>query len=416
MSSMELRLLHSLVHKEIYADCIDIVSPTAFSEDLQDIAEAIQHCHDEFTTGVDLDVVQEYLRTQKVSTTAKDGLLEVLFDKIRQVDPVDKGVARKFIYNIAVRDQRLTALDTLARIIEKNEESHEEVVSILSKHSVEDTNEGEIVPSDLKELEAFYNVQNKYPFNIPMLQRQIGGLAKGNLAIVFGRPEIGKSSFVASMVAEYLKKGIKVEYYANEEPGMKIMLNIRRACTGEDDRAIAKAIRANKDTTEWPKYATNLTVRQIGAMSMEAILSRTIKRKPEVVILDQVDKLHLMQKYDATHEKLKALYQKSREVAQTGACLVVNVSQASIDAEGKGYVPYSMLDGSKTGKAGEADMIIGLGKEGLLHPPDEDERAQQLSITISKNKVNGWHGRSDVWFDAHTNQWSDRNESSNAAT
>ena len=413
MSSMELRLLRSLTHKEIYADCIDIVSPTAFSEDLQDIASAIQECHDQFTTGVDLDVVQEYLRTQKVSTTAKDELLEILFNKIREVDSVDKGVARKFIYNLAVRDQRLTALDTLARIIEKNEESHEEVVSILSKHSVEDTDEGEIVPSSLAELEAFYSIQNKYPFNVPMLQRKIGGLSKGNLAIVFGRPEIGKSSFVASMVAEYLKSGISVEYYANEEPGMKIMLNIRRACTGEDDRAIA---RANKDNTNWPKYAESLTVRQIGAMSMEAILSRTIKRKPEVVILDQVDKLHLMQKYDATHEKLKALYQKSREVAQTGECLVVNVSQASIDAEGKAYVPYSMLDGSKTGKAGEADVIIGLGKEGILHPPDEDERAQQLSVTVSKNKVNGWHGRSDVWFDAHTNQWSDRNGSSNAAT
>ena len=253
MSSMELRLLRSLTHKEIYADCIDIVSPTAFSEDLQDIASAIQECHDQFTTGVDLDVVQEYLRTQKVSTTAKDELLEILFNKIREVDSVDKGVARKFIYNLAVRDQRLTALDTLARIIEKNEESHEEVVSILSKHSVEDTDEGEIVPSSLAELEAFYSIQNKYPFNVPMLQRKIGGLSKGNLAIVFGRPEIGKSSFVASMVAEYLKSGISVEYYANEEPGMKIMLNIRRACTGEDDRAIAKAIRANKDNTNWPK-------------------------------------------------------------------------------------------------------------------------------------------------------------------
>ena len=416
MSSIELRLLRSLTHKEIYADCIDIINPTSFSEDLQDIASAIQDCHDEFETGEDLDVVQEYLRTRKISTTAKDELLDTLFNKIREVDPVDKGVARKFIYNLAVRDQRLTALDTLARIIERNEESHEEVVSILSQHSVEDTNEGEIVPSSLTELEAFYSIQNKYPFNVPMLQRKIGGLSKGNLAIVFGRPEIGKSSFVASMVAEYLKSGISVEYYANEEPGMKIMLNIRRACTGEDDSAIAKAIRANKDTTDWPTYAEHLTVRQIGAMSMESILSRTIKRKPEVVILDQVDKLHLIQKYDATHEKLKALYQKSREVAQTGECLVVNVSQASIDAEGRAYVPYSMLDGSKTGKAGEADVIIGIGKEGVLHPPDEDERAQQLSVTVSKNKVNGWHGMSDVWFNAHTNQWSDRNGSSNAAT
>ena len=76
-------------------------------------------------------------------------------------------------------------------------------------------------------------------------------MSKGNLAVVFGRPEIGKSSFIAHMVAGYIKNGITVEYYANEEPGRKIMLNIRRAVTGESDSDVASAIQKEHTPKEW---------------------------------------------------------------------------------------------------------------------------------------------------------------------
>ena len=42
-----------------------------------------------------------------------------------------------------------------------------------------------------------------------------------------------------------------------------------------------------------------------------------------------------------------------------------------------------MLDGSKTGKAGEADIIIGIGVA---------EHEEFRTIKFSKNKINGWHG------------------------
>jgi hypothetical protein len=46
-----------------------------------------------------------------------------------------------------------------------------------------------------------------------------------------------------------------------------------------------------------------------------------------------------------------------------------------------------MLDGSRTGKAGEADVIIGIGKTGT-----SEEENTTRHICISKNKLNGWHG------------------------
>jgi replicative DNA helicase len=416
MNNMELRLLRSIVDREIYNECRDRISPSMFSEDLQDIAEAIIDLHAEFSDGVDMDVVLEHLITKKVSSTAKNNLLGELISRINTVDPVTYDVTKKFITNLALKDQRITALNELARIIEKNGDSHEEVISILSKANYEEDIQGEIIGSSLSELEQHYTTQNKFPFNVPKLQEAIGGLSKGNLLGVFGRPEVGKSSFVASLVAGYMKAGIYTEYYANEEPGIKIMLNIRRAATGEDDAAIVSAIRSKKDPTNWPKWAEYLTVRQISDMSIETIMSRAQKAKPEVIILDQVDKLSLKEKYDAGHERLRALYEKSRMIAKSCDCLVVNVSQASVDAEGRYKVPYSMMDGSKTGKAGELDVALGIGKQGELHKDDEDPRMQEVGLTISKNKVNGWHGTAHTYFNAYTNQWSDNNDGSRAAT
>ena len=55
-----------------------------------------------------------------------------------------------------------------------------------------------------------------------------------------------------------------------------------------------------------------------------------------------------------------------------------------------------MLDGSRTGKAGEADHIIGIGKTGT----SEEEAA--TTHLISKNKLNRWHGMFTSHIDVHT--------------
>ena len=84
---------------------------------------------------------------------------------------------------------------------------------------------------------------------------------------------------------------------------------------------------------------------------------------------------------------------------------MINVSQASIDADGQNRITYDMLDGSKTGKAGEADIIIGIGKNDFLKDDVSDPRNQIRYVTISKNKINGWHGMLPVTFNSITNQW-----------
>ena len=77
---------------------------------------------------------------------------------------------------------------------------------------------------------------------------------------------------------------------------------------------------------------------------------------------------------------------QSREICKKANCLVWAVSQASYNGENRQLITYAMLDNSRTGKAGEADFIIGIGK------PSEVDTDGTRILNISKNKVNGWHG------------------------
>ena len=221
---------------------------------------------------------------------------------------------------------------------------------------MEEQEDSELVSLNLTDLGTHLSSGGKYGSSIPTVSKNIVGYAKQNLIIIFGRPEVGKSSLVAAEVAGWMQQGWRIDYYANEEPGRKI----------------------------------------------ETIIQRAIKEKPDVIVLYQLDKMSMDGKYNNTADRLKALYERARVLAKTSDCLVVAVSQASADAENKAVVTYADLENSKTGKAGEADIIIGIGRRGEV----SSERTQMRVITISKNKINGWLGSDSVLFDRHANQWS----------
>ena len=86
-----------------------------------------------------------------------------------------------------------------------------------------------------------------------------------------------------------------------------------------------------------------------------------------------------------------------RELAKRHDCAVIGVSQASAEAEGKTRVDFSMMEGSKTGKAAEADVVLGIGKHSGTNEDGEPDHTRFL--TISKNKLSGYHGSIPVMIE-----------------
>ena len=91
--------------------------------------------------------------------------------------------------------------------------------------------------------------------------------------------------------------------------------------------------------------------------------------------------------YARTDEKLRQIYTSVREIAKRRDCAVIAISQASADAHNRNSISFDQMENSKTGKAAEADLIIGIGRNA-----NSDLENKIRTLCVSKNKINGYHG------------------------
>ena len=110
----------------------------------------------------------------------------------------------------------------------------------------------------------------------------------------------------------------------------------------------------------------------------------------DLIFVDMADKIELSTKFNSGHERLRELYYRLRELAKKHNCAIIGLSQASAEAEGKVYLNQAMMEGSRTGKAAEADLMVLIAK----NPPLEgqDEEGPQRHLCAVNNKLTGWHG------------------------
>ena len=87
---------------------------------------------------------------------------------------------------------------------------------------------------------------------------------------------------------------------------------------------------------------------------------------------------------------LKANAIHARQIAKQQECAVFYMSQLSAEAEGKVVLNQAMMEGSRTGKAAEADLMVLIAKNPVVDGQEEEDTQRHLNVV--KNKLSGWHG------------------------
>lgn len=262
-------------------------------------------------------------------------------------------------------------------------------------------------------LEELYNEQIKQHglrWRLQTLNRMLGSLRKGDFGFIFARPEVGKTTFLASEVS-YFAEQLQEEdgpilWINNEEKGEKVKIRIIQASLGLPLAALISNITNNQVEYE---HKTN---HKIKLFDRAAVTKSTIEKlcatlKPSLVLLDQIDKIH---GFDGDREDLKlgAIYIWAREIAKT-YCPVIGVTQADGTAEGKKWLTMDNVSNAKTAKQAEADWILGIGS---THA-DGFEYVRHLHL--SKNKLTGdsdtdpelRHGKQDVLIEPQIARYRD---------
>ena len=239
---------------------------------------------------------------------------------------------------------------------------------------------------DLEELLDDVAGEPDFPFDWNIIGDVLQGMWRGNLGIIFARPEVGKTTFCAYLCSKYVKQKKTIIYWANEEPAKLVKLRMIQsyfAITKEEMNSNRRKYIALYREHIKPY----LRIMDAVGTSIEEINDFAQLNKPDIMFCDQLDKFKVRGEFGRGDERLKEIYVLAREVAKRNNLLMWAISQASYDAHDRAFIDYAMLDNSKTGKAGEADVIIGLGKTG-----SSEVENNVRHICISKNKINGWHG------------------------
>jgi hypothetical protein len=111
--------------------------------------------------------------------------------------------------------------------------------------------------------------------------------------------------------------------------------------------------------------------------------------KPDVVLLDMGDKFAKTGGFARTDEALKANAVHARMIAKQHECAVFYMSQLSADAEGKVLLNQSMMEGSRTGKAAEADLMVLIAKNPVVDGQDEEDTQRHLNVVKNKQVDTG---------------------------
>ena len=387
---IEKELITLLLKKDFYEENKGRITKEMFTNGTGNLYETISKAHDDSDKDLSLEEVST-LHTEvynpALTRTSKENFLNLL-EEIKEQELPNKKIASNILKAMHKRNVAQKIAVQATEIFNGKEEALSSIQNLLDSSNEVEKEEYDCVTSDIDNLLDALKDNTKWKFNLAPLRERVNGVGEGNLLVVFARPESGKTAFWVNLLAGeegFLTQGAKVCALINEEPAIRTQMRLINAYTGMTFEEIQEDIPTAKE--KWSQVSTNIKILDTVDWTLDKVDSFVAKEQPDIVVIEQLDKVHMPGNFARTDEKLRAIYTGAREIAKRRNCCIIAISQASADASGKLDITFDMMENSKTGKAAEADVIIGVGFRNKLDT-DQDLR----SLAISKNKITGWHG------------------------
>ena len=392
---MELGLLRSLMDKQFYDDHRGAKCPTRiFSKDAQKIKVIIDQCMTKYDRTITPDEVQAlFLSSNPSMTTAQKSAYSAMFDKIKREQPMGSDIAQEVLSKLFQQIIGEEIANLGFDYVNGSKTSLEPVRMLLEQYGDDFTPNLNVKwdDIDIDTLLAKNDLEARWAFNIPTLVRKLEGINEGHLIEVGARPNTGKTSFHASLIASpegFARQGAKCIVLCNEEGTHRVGARYLTASTGMTMQEIKQNPTQARDRYE--PIRKNIRLRDATGRDMSWVESVCKAYKPDIVVLDMGDKFAVTSGFARQDEALKANAIHARSIAKQYGCGIFYMSQLSAEAEGKVLLNQSMMEGSRTGKAAEADLMLLIAKNPVVEGQEEEDNQRHLNIV--KNKLTGWHG------------------------
>jgi len=392
---MELALIKTLLNRDFYEQHKGIRCPDKiFTKDVRKIKQALDAAMRKYEGDLNTSDLEALFYSQnQTMTTATKTAYEDLFRKINKEDTIKEDIATDVLGSMFQQYVGEQVANLGFDFVNGTQTSLEPLRRMLENYKDDFTPNLRIEWEDISidTLLKANDLQTQWKFNIPSLRRKVEGVSGGHLLLVGARPNTGKTSFHASLIAGpegWAHQGAKCVVLCNEEAYERVGARYLSAASNMSmDEVKANVALAR---SRYEPVRKNIRIKDSTNKDMQWVESLVKQERPDILILDMGDKF-ASKTSDKSDVYLKDAAIYARNIAKQYNCCVVWMSQLSAVAEGKVYVDQSMMEGSKTGKAAEADLMVLISKNPIVEGADEEDTQRHLNI--AKNKLKGgWHG------------------------
>lgn len=213
-----------------------------------------------------------------------------------------------------------------------------------------------------------------------------GGALPGHHIILFGRPEIGKSTVSINMSAGFLHFGQKVLYIGNEDNINVLKGRMRNRLADMTPAEVEKdPARANRLAEE--KAGDRLRMVHMHRGGPADIEREVEDFEPTVLVIDQFRNLEA--KGDGLTQKMEKNAIEVRRILSTYGLVGVSITQAYAGEHNRGpkvWLDMDDIESSRTGLPAQGDLIVGISGS------DDMIQRNQRTLSLPKNKLSSEPG------------------------
>lgn len=390
----KLDLFKALTNKEFYAANAHKLTKELFPEELWDVYEALEEAHEIHTEDTEYVTLREiwsvYLKSNPNISEAKKNVVKDIFTQIAAVEFLSGSVATE-VFNKAMVELKATKIAQAAlEIANGTSDDWAKLQSILEEDVVKD--DTVFVTTEIKKLQDNISSTYKWHFNLAGLDAVVGPIGPEVFCVLAGPVNSGKTLMGISFTygpGGFLEQGAKVLHIGNEENMTKTLMRGVCSYTGFTMEELLNPEIEARAQVMFDRIRHNVYPINAVGMDFTKLNAITAKVKPDIVLLDMLDKVHTRGKFNRSDEALGNIYEHARELGKLHACAVLGVSQTSAESFGKLYYGFDKLAGSRVEKAANADLIFLLGKQMTEFDGQGDSPHRVINIAKAKSAANG---------------------------
>lgn len=292
---------------------------------------------------------------------------ESLFPKIKADVPEDE---REVIVNQMMQLRLSSAMTDLQLQWEQGDvaDLYSEMMFLFEQHQKDAKITGiDYIRTDIGELLKQDANREGIMMRLECLREHLRPLRGGDFMIVAGRPNKGKTTFLASEVtymAPQLPPGQPAVWLNNEGPGERIKQRLFQSAVGlrlsEMIAAHSKGelVSLVEETMGMRDRVRVFDIHGLDTLAVERILDT---QQPGIAIYDMIDKIHGFGDAARTDLGLEKMYDWARELCVKHDLVGIATSQISVEGDGMLFPTMPMLKDSKTGKQGACDVQLMIG-------------------------------------------------------